>query len=153
MKITNTKISLKKCPFCNGSASVYAYEREGAEIDYTYGVKCESCGVRTISTFLRAEDAAEKWNTRTALEGYMLIAVDDNKIKVTFHENEGSAFSAMREDACIYKNGQTIEELLDANKKGTFARSPKGYWWALKEKDGTELRKWFIVPCGQQENA
>lgn len=61
--------SIERCPHCNGSGNVRAYDPPFTTDTYYY-VVCEDCGAMTSPTAKTAAEAVKKWNRRTAWEDY-----------------------------------------------------------------------------------
>lgn len=61
--------SIERCPHCNGSGNVRAYDPPFTTGTYYY-VVCEDCGAMTSPTAKTPAEAVVKWNRRTAWEDY-----------------------------------------------------------------------------------
>ena len=61
--------SIERCPHCNGSGNVRAYDPPFTTDTYYY-VVCEDCGAMTSPTAKTAAEAVKKWNRRTGWDDY-----------------------------------------------------------------------------------
>lgn len=61
--------SIERCPHCNGSGNVRAYDPPFTTGTYYY-VVCEDCGAMTSPTSKTPAEAVVKWNRRTAWDDY-----------------------------------------------------------------------------------
>ncbi len=61
--------SIERCPHCNGSGNVRAYDPPFTKGTYYY-VVCEDCGAMTSPTAKTPVEAVERWNRRTAWDDY-----------------------------------------------------------------------------------
>ena len=61
--------SIERCPHCNGSGNVRAYDPPFTTDAYYY-VACEDCGAMTSPTAKTPAEAIVKWNRRTGWDDY-----------------------------------------------------------------------------------
>ncbi|MBQ3097952.1 MAG: Lar family restriction alleviation protein [Kiritimatiellae bacterium] len=61
--------SIERCPHCNGSGNVRAYDPPFTTGTYYY-VVCEDCGAMTSPTAKTPAEAVVKWNRRTGWDDY-----------------------------------------------------------------------------------
>lgn len=61
--------SIERCPYCNGSGNVRAYDPPFTTDTYYY-VVCEDCGAMTSPTAKTPAEAVVKWNRRTGWDDY-----------------------------------------------------------------------------------